>query len=131
VKADSAQIDLVLTNLAVNAEHAMAERDARLEVSTTNVSVDEAFVRSHSGAQPGEFVRLRVYDNGSGMDAHTLARVFEPFFTTKAPGKGTGLGLSAVLGIMQQHGGFVDVTSTLGAGSTFDLYFPCTREPAE
>lgn len=89
--------------------------------------MDAAFVTSHPGARVGEFVHLRFSDNGSGMDAQTLARLFEPFFTTKAPGTGTGLGLSTVYGIMEQHRGFIDVESTLGVGTTFHLYFPRTR----
>lgn len=128
IEADPTQIDQILTNLAFNARDAMAGRDARLEVSTSNVVPDTAGVASNAALQVGSFVELRVRDNGSGMEAHTLSRIFEPFFTTKAPGKGTGLGLSTVYGLMQRHGGFVDVESTPGVGTTFRLYFPRAKQ---
>jgi PAS domain S-box-containing protein len=131
VKADAAQIDQVLANLSVNARDAMTGHDARLEIETSNVVLDAGFVASHPGAVPGEFVLLRVADNGCGMDAHTLALIFEPFFTTKARGVGTGLGMSTVYGIMKQHNGFIDVESTLGVGTTVHLYFPRTTEVAK
>ena len=129
--ADAAHIEWVLTSLALNARDAMDGHDGRLQVSTTNIVLDAAFVASHPGARVGEFVHLRVSDNGSGMDAQTLSRVFEPFFTTKAPGKGTGLGLSAVHGIIEQHRGLVDVESTPGTGTTIHIYFPRASTLAE
>ncbi len=131
VKADAAQIDQVLANLAVNARDAMTGPDARLEIATSNVVLGADFVAAHPGAGQGEFVRLRVADNGSGMDAHTLANIFEPFFTTKIPGQGTGLGLSTVYGVMKQHHGYIDVESTPGVGTTFHLYFPRTADGPE
>ena len=129
IAADQLQIDQVLTNLALNAKDAMTGDDAVLEVSTSNSTLDAARVASNPSLRVGDFVDLRVRDNGCGMDAHTLSRIFEPFFTTKAQGKGTGLGLSTVHGIMEKHGGFVDVESTPGVGTTFHLYFPRTSAP--
>jgi len=137
VKADPAQIDQVLANLAVNARDAMTGdgatngRRARLEIGTANMTLDADFVAAHPGGAPGEYVRLRVADNGCGMDAYTLAHVFEPFFTTKAAGQGTGLGMATVYGIVKQHGGLIDIHSTPGAGTTVDLYFPRALEVEE
>ena len=137
VKADPAQMDQVLANLAVNARDAMSAgeamhgRRARLEIGTANVRLDADFVASHPGGAPGEYVRLRVSDSGCGMDASTLAHVFEPFFTTKAPGQGTGLGMATVYGIVKQHSGLIDIQSAPGEGTTVDLYFPRALEAAE
>jgi two-component system, cell cycle sensor histidine kinase and response regulator CckA len=131
VKADAAQLDQVLANLAVNARDAMTRTNACLEIATCNVVLDAIFVVTHPGAVQGEFVLLRVTDNGCGMDAYTLENIFEPFFTTKPPGQGTGLGMSTVYGIMKQNNGFIDIQSTLGEGTTFHLYFPRTTEAVE
>jgi CheY-like chemotaxis protein len=122
VFADAVQLHQVLMNLCVNAAHAMPE-GGTLTVGLHECLLDD--FRGYTGDRiSGRCVRLTVRDTGVGMDAATLARIFEPFFTTKPVGQGTGLGLSAVLGIVSQHKGVVDVHSAPGAGSTFDLYFP-------
>ena len=124
VKADPTQLEQILMNLAINARDAMP-RGGRLTIDTANVELDETFVREHPGAATGPHLRLAVSDDGVGMSAEIQARIFEPFFTTKDKGRGTGLGLSMVYGIVKQHGGYIDVRSEEGRGTTFEIYLPC------
>jgi two-component system cell cycle sensor histidine kinase/response regulator CckA len=128
VRADPTQVDQVLMNLCINARDAMPEGGS-LVIDSRNVSFDEKFCAVRPLARPGQYAMLAVSDTGTGMDEATLSRIFEPFFTTKELGKGTGLGLATVYGIVQQHGGFLDVESTVGAGSTFRVYLPVSTAP--
>ncbi|HEY0254296.1 MAG TPA: ATP-binding protein [Kofleriaceae bacterium] len=121
-RADPGQLGQVLLNLAVNA------RDAMPKGGTLQISAETIAILSPSPLLPaGVYTRVSVADTGTGMDEATRARIFEPFFTTKGPGKGTGLGLATVFGIIRQSGGAIEVTSELGAGTTFHIYFPVTE----
>jgi two-component system cell cycle sensor histidine kinase/response regulator CckA len=123
VRADPAQLEQVILNLAINARDAMPH-GGTLSIETSNIQVDAAYARLHPGLVPGSYVRLWVADTGHGMSPEVLARIFEPFFTTKDAGKGSGLGISTVYGIVKQSGGCVTVTSEPGRGAAFAVYLP-------
>ena len=123
VRADPAQLEQVIINLAVNARDAMP-RGGQLLITTQNVLVTDADAVTRPLVASGSYVQLTVTDTGTGFDEQVLSRLFEPFFTTKGPGKGTGLGLSTVYGIVQQSGGTIDAVSTVGQGSTFTVLLP-------
>ncbi len=121
--ADPVQLEQVLLNLAVNARDAMPE-GGRLTIAVEAVQLLAPQPGFPSTVPPGEYVCLRVRDTGYGIPAEILPRIFEPFFTTKGPGKGTGLGLATCYGIVQQSGGFIQVQSLPGLGTTFAVYLP-------
>lgn len=123
VKADPGQIHQVVMNLGVNARDAMP-KGGRLLLETRNVDISELDARARDGLRPGAYVMLAARDNGVGMDDEVASHIFEPFFTTKEHSSGTGLGLSTVYGIVKQSGGYVDVTSTPGDGSVFEILLP-------
>lgn len=124
IDADPGQIEQILLNLAVNARHAIGERNGKIVIETKGVWLDEDYCRRQVGIRPGEYVLLAVSDTGHGMRREVLDHIFEPFFTTKKPGEGTGLGLAMVFGIVQGHGGHITCHSEPGTGTTFRMYFP-------
>jgi CheY-like chemotaxis protein len=139
VKADPAQIEQVILNLATNSRDAMP-KGGKLVIETANVELEgpdakatglkaQPTVGSGRPSMPGSYVMLAVSDTGKGMDAETRSRLFEPFFTTKAPGKGSGLGLAIVYGIIRQCEGQVTVYSQPDCGTIFEVYLPRVSEP--
>jgi signal transduction histidine kinase len=129
VLVDRSQIEQVLMNLAINARDAMPSGGRlRIEAHDHDVPPNAA---AHEGAPPpGRYVLVRIEDSGTGIPPEIVDRIFEPFFTTKRAGKGTGLGLSTAYGIVKQSGGFIEVTSIVGAGTTFRVYLPEVETPA-
>jgi CheY-like chemotaxis protein len=124
IEADSGMIEQVVMNLCVNSRDAMMPGGGTLTIETRFVEFGAEAARTHPDARPGKFVCLSVTDVGSGMDAIVMQRIFEPFFTTKEAGKGTGLGLATVYAIAKQHLGWIEVSSQVGKGTTFRVYFP-------
>ncbi|MGH7217354.1 MAG: ATP-binding protein, partial [Nitrospiraceae bacterium] len=129
LRADQAQLEQVLVNLIVNARDAMP-KGGTLMIETAQVELARSPVYHLTPLLPGPYVRLTVSDTGCGMDRKTQSHIFEPFFTTKGEGKGSGLGLSTVYGIVTQCGGAIDVTSRVGHGTRFELYFPSAESDA-
>ena len=129
VKADESQIEQVLINLYINAADAMPD-GGDLFLQTMNVTHREMKNKSYD-PKPGNYVLLQVTDKGTGMDEKTIERIFEPFFTTKEMGRGSGLGLASVYGIIKGHGGYIDVDSEKGHGTTFLIYLPATDQSVQ
>jgi two-component system cell cycle sensor histidine kinase/response regulator CckA len=123
---DATQFTQVLMNLAVNARDAMSA-GGDLHIRAENLTVDDHYAGMHVDARPGRYVAVSVSDTGEGILPEVQARMFDPFFTTKPPGLGTGLGLSTLLGIVQGHGGFVNVYSEPGRGARFVVCFPAAK----
>ncbi|HTI99588.1 MAG TPA: ATP-binding protein [Dongiaceae bacterium] len=123
VQADPSMLEQVLINLAVNSRDAMP-KGGRLVIQTETVMFEAAAGAANPHRQPGNFVRLRVTDTGSGINPQHLPHIFEPFFTTKEIGKGTGLGLATVFSIVQQHHGWIEVESRPEIGTSFAIYLP-------
>lgn len=127
IRADRRQLDQVIMNLVVNARDAMQD-GGTIRVETRNVFLENALQRDRASVPSGDYVAIRVVDQGTGIPADKIRKIFEPFFTTKQAGKGTGLGLSMAYGIVKQMGGYIFVDSLPGQGTTFTLYFPVSRE---
>lgn len=120
---DPSQLNQILTNLCVNSRDAIGDV-GKITIETAMVKTRPPSLASAAATQNEDFVLLSFTDTGCGMDEETLKNIFEPFFSTKDPGKGTGLGLSTIYGIVEQNGGFIEVESEPGHGTTFKIYFP-------
>ncbi len=123
IRADRRQFEQVMMNLVVNARDAMTD-GGTIDIETRLVTLREDLARDRAVVPAGEYVMIRVRDQGSGIPPENLPKIFEPFFTTKRSGEGTGLGLSTVYGIVKQSGGFIFADSEIGTGTSFTLYFP-------
>jgi two-component system, cell cycle sensor histidine kinase and response regulator CckA len=129
VNIDPAQLNQVLTNLAVNARDAI-DKNGKIVIETRNMVLDENYCATHQDYVAGEYVMLTLSDNGCGMDKEVIDHIFEPFFSTKKIGKGTGLGLATVYGIVKQNNGFINIYSEPNHGATINIYFPRHNSPA-
>jgi two-component system cell cycle sensor histidine kinase/response regulator CckA len=127
VKVDEGQMEQVLVNLAVNARDAM-EGTGKLLIETENFTARKPSQLISEELPAGHWTLIKVTDTGCGIPRENLVRIFEPFFTTKEVGHGTGLGLATVYGIIKQTGGFLDVDSGVGEGTTFFIYLPRATE---
>jgi two-component system CheB/CheR fusion protein len=130
VQGDAGLLQNALLNLALNARDAMPD-GGELRFATTTIELDAArSARLGEGVKPGPYLQIAVSDTGQGMSEEVQKHLFEPFFSTKAPGQGTGLGLASVYGTITQHGGGIEVDSSVGRGSTFRVYLPLAGDPA-
>jgi two-component system cell cycle sensor histidine kinase/response regulator CckA len=130
IKGDSGYVGQLLMNLVINARDAMPG-GGKLTIETSAATLVENDPRLHPPMAPGRYIVLSVSDTGTGITEEVKARMFEAFFTTKGLGKGTGLGLATCRMIVQQSGGFIDVVSEVGQGTTFRIYFPRIDEPVD
>jgi two-component system cell cycle sensor histidine kinase/response regulator CckA len=130
IKADSGYVGQVLMNLVVNARDAMPN-GGKLTIETSTITLPENDTRLPPGSTPGKYTVLSVSDTGTGITDEVKTHLFEAFFTTKGSGKGTGLGLTTCQTIVQQSGGFIDVFSEVGKGTTFRVYFPRIDQPID
>jgi two-component system cell cycle sensor histidine kinase/response regulator CckA len=124
-EGDAGQIEQLVLNLLLNAGDAMPGQGT-LDIQTRNVNHEEISGNIFTPKE-GTYVMIAVHDTGVGMDPETRERIFEPFFTTKQMGRGTGLGLASVYGAVKGHGGYIDVESEIGRGTTFRIYLPVKR----
>jgi CheY-like chemotaxis protein len=122
IKADNGRIEQLITNLVINGSEAMPQ-GGKVVLKTENVNLSEKNCKNIPGARAGRYVRLTVEDTGVGMDKEVMEHIFEPFFTTKAT-RGTGMGLAIVYGIVKECGGWINVASEPGEGSSFRVYLP-------
>lgn len=138
IRADKSQLETAIINLVTNARDAMLSHrnGGKLQIRTSRVMASDAHARGFDYVEQGEYLLIEVEDNGSGVPKHLRGSIFQPFFTTKEKGSGTGLGLATVLGIIKQSGGYIDIASQTGKGTTFYIYLPALAaseipQPAE
>jgi PAS domain S-box-containing protein len=130
VRGDPVQVEQVVLNLAMNARDAMPD-GGTVTFAVDRQEVDDEASEADAHARPGTYIVLTVADTGVGIPEDQHSRVFEPFFTTKPQGKGTGMGLAMVYGIVRNHGGWIEVDSAPGRGTTFRVFFPAAEPPAD
>ena len=131
VLVNKTEVHQIVINLCTNALHSLKNENGVIGIQLEARKVDASEASRLPNLREGDFAVLSVNDDGDGMDEETRCRIFEPFFTTKGQGKGTGMGLAVVHGIVQAHGGAINVESSLGAGTTFKIFLPLTDAPAK
>jgi PAS domain S-box-containing protein len=129
IKADPVQIQQILVNLVVNANHAINKQSdksfgKKLRISTKEIEMTRAMTAKYPGSQQGHYIEIELSDTGIGMSEETKQNIFEPFFSTKKEGEGTGLGLATVYGIVKQNKGYIYIDSYKGEGTTFKIFWP-------
>jgi PAS domain S-box-containing protein len=130
VTGDATQLHQVFMNLCLNARDAMPD-GGTLSIRARNILLAEADASANLGLPPGPYLFVEVSDTGTGIPGEIQSKVFEPFFTTKEVGKGTGLGLSTVAAIVRSHGGRINLSSAVGRGTSFKVYFPALQDGAQ
>ena len=130
IMADGVQVEQVLMNMIINARGAMPG-GGLLTIETGAVQLDDRMITSLGHGEPGRYATISVSDTGCGMDEQTMKRIFEPFYSTKEVGRGTGLGLSIAYGVIKNHNGIITVSSELGKGTKFTMFFPATEKAVE
>lgn len=123
INADRSMIQTAIINLVTNACDAMP-RGGNIKITTSIINIEQDMTLKNPEAKKGKYIMVKVADTGTGIPKEIMDKIFDPFFTTKPVGKGTGMGLSTVHGVVKNHGGWVDVESEVGKGTTFTLYFP-------
>ncbi|MCP3968685.1 MAG: response regulator [Lentisphaerae bacterium] len=127
ILANPTHIDQIMVNLCTNAAYSMPEGGTLL-VSVATIDLNKDDIKDRPDLKKGKFIRLSVYDTGSGIEQDNVFKIFDPYFTTKPIGKGSGLGLSIVYGIIKSHDGAITVKSEVGKGTAFDVYFPIVEK---
>jgi len=127
IQADKNNIEQVILNIAANTRDAFNDNGGNFIISTTKKEFTNKSVNHVLQKKSGEVIELSMEDDGCGIDASLLDKIFDPFFTTKEVGKGTGMGLSVVYGIVKKHGGWIEVKSTVGAGTVFKIFLPIVK----
>lgn len=127
ISGDETQIHQIMINLANNAYHAMEQNGGTLEISVQRVNFNQPEHIFDNVLPPGDYICLKIKDNGQGINPENIDRIFDPFYTTKPVGKGTGMGLAVVHGLMKGHGGGIKITSSQGEGTSASCYFPAVK----
>ena len=127
IEGDSTQLQQVILNICVNAQHAIGSTGGKIEIDLKNLKLKSPQRFLSQEIPAGKYIALSFKDNGAGMDEDVLSHIFEPFYTTKVHGQGTGLGLTLVYRIVKTHKGYINIESTAGQGTVITLYFPAKR----
>lgn len=127
ISGDETQIHQIMINLANNAYHAMEQNGGTLEISVQRVNFNQPEHIFDNVLPSGDYICLKIKDNGQGINPENIDRIFDPFYTTKPVGKGTGMGLAVVHGLMKSHGGGIKITSNQGDGTVASCYFPAVK----
>lgn len=131
IMGDPSQIHQIIMNLCANAAQAIQGKEGLIKITVSDIVLTTSLKNIFFDLTPGNYVKLTISDNGTGIPDNIIKSIFEPYFTTKNPGEGTGLGLAIVHGIVKAHGGEIEVDSSLNKGSKFTVYFPTSNKKEE